>query len=175
MVKNVNVEARVPVYNVLKMPVIGKLLNIRLSSGQIYTCLAGGARVEEILSDGSTVLLNAHNYNKVNEVKKTNIITDDAARKAAEEAQKLAELEAAQKAEEEAKRKAEEETKKLAEEAARKAAEDKRKEEEAKRLAAEQAKKEAQEKAKNQNKPTEEPADKEDTTSKNNNSNKDKK
>ena len=71
MVKNVNVTAKYPVYNVLKTPIIGKLVNIRLADNQIYACLAGNAKVEEILEDGSTLLLNAHNYNKVNTHKVT--------------------------------------------------------------------------------------------------------
>ena len=179
MVKNVNVTAKYPVYNVLKTPIIGKLVNIRLADNQIYACLAGNAKVEEILSDGSTLLLNAHNYNKVNTPKTTvekNKKEEELAKAA--EAKRLAEEAAKQK---EAQEKAEaERAKKLAEEeAARKAAEEKRKAEEAKRLAekeaAEKAQKEAQEKAEAEKKASEETADKEDTTSKNNNTNKGKK
>lgn len=172
MVKNVNVTAKYPVYNVLKTPIIGKLANIRLADNQIYACLAGNAKVEEILEDGSTLLLNAHNYNKVNTPKVTVDKKKEEELAKAAEAKRLAE-EAAKKAEEEKARKLAEE------EAARKAAEEKRKAEEAKRLAekeaAEKAQKEAQEKAEAEKKASEETADKEDTTSKNNNTNKGKK
>ena len=88
MVKKVNVFTTKTIYNVLKTPIIGTIFNIRLSTNQIYTCLAGGARVEEILNDGTKLTLGISNYNKEN-----NPVVDNAALKAKEEAAKKAEAE----------------------------------------------------------------------------------
>ena len=145
MVKNVNITTTKPIYNVFKTPIVGTVLNTRLSTNQIYTCLAGGARVDEILSNGKKVVLGINNYNKDNEPK---VDINEAERKAAElKAKEEAEKKAAElKAQEEAKAKAEAE-KRAREEAERKAAELKAKEE-AERLAAEKkAKEEAEKKA----------------------------
>ena len=62
----VNVTTSKPIYNVLKTPIIGTIFNIRLSTNQIYTCLAGGAKVEEILNNGTKITLGINNYNKEN-------------------------------------------------------------------------------------------------------------
>ena len=105
MVKNVNITTTKPIYNVFKTPIVGTVLNTRLSTNQIYTCLAGGARVDEILSNGKKVVLGINNYNKDNEPK---VDINEAERKAAElkakeEAERLA---AEKKAKEEAEKKA---------------------------------------------------------------------
>ena len=150
MVKKVNVFTTKTIYNVIKTPIIGTIFNIRLSTNQIYTCLAGGARVEEILNDGTKLTLGISNYNKEN-----NPVVDNAALKVKEEAAKKAEAErlaaeaAAKEAEEKAKREAEEKAKREEEERIKKEAELKAKEEaakkaEAERLAAEAAAKEAE-------------------------------
>ena len=144
MVKKVNVFTTKTIYNVLKTPIIGTIFNIRLSTNQIYTCLAGGARVEEILNDGTKLTLGISNYNKEN-----NPVVDNAALKAKEEAAKKAEAERLAAEAEKAKREAEENAKREEEERSKKEAELKAKEEaakkaEAERLAAEAAAKETE-------------------------------
>lgn len=144
MVKKVNVFTTKTIYNVLKTPIIGTIFNIRLSTNQIYTCLAGGARVEEILNDGTKLTLGISNYNKEN-----NPVVDNTALKAKEETAKKAEAERLAAEAEKAKREAEEKAKREEEERAKKEAELKAKEEaakkaEAERLAAEAAAKESE-------------------------------
>lgn len=139
MVKVVDITADRKIYGVLKMPIVGKMNSVRLSSNQIYKCLADGARVEEILPNGNRLLLNAHNYNTENyTAPKPNVVDE------AEKIRKEQELEKAKRIEEAAKRaEAEKARKKAEEEAAKKAAE----EAEAKRLAEEAKKAEEEAKA----------------------------
>ena len=64
--KKVNVIANSPVHGVEITPMIGKFMNRQMTEDQIYRCLVGGAKVEEVLPNGNTVLLNFTNYNKDN-------------------------------------------------------------------------------------------------------------
>lgn len=64
--KKVNVIANSPVHGVEITPMIGKFMNRQMTEDQIYRCLVGGAKVEEILPNGNTTLLNFTNYNKDN-------------------------------------------------------------------------------------------------------------
>lgn len=69
MVKKVNVVARIPVRNVYP-PLHGEYKGISMSPSNILKCILGRATVDEILSDGSTLRLNARNYNTDNTPKK---------------------------------------------------------------------------------------------------------
>ena len=64
--KKVNVIANSPVHGVEITPMIGKFMNRQMTEDQIYRCLVGGAKVEEVLPNGNTILLNFTNYNKDN-------------------------------------------------------------------------------------------------------------
>lgn len=74
MIKTVNISTRIPIRNV-KPPLQGNYKNIKMDTSDIVKCLNRRARVEEVLSDGTTVQLTLSNYykdhsNLVNMVKK---------------------------------------------------------------------------------------------------------
>lgn len=66
MVKKVNVIAQIPIRTVYP-PIYGSYSGIMMSPSVIFKCILHKAIVEEILSDGSTIRLNATNYNTVND------------------------------------------------------------------------------------------------------------
>lgn len=66
MVKKVNVIAQIPIRTVYP-PIYGSYSGIMMSPSTIFKCILHKAVVEEILSDGSTIRLNATNYNTVND------------------------------------------------------------------------------------------------------------
>ena len=66
MVKKVNIIASRPV-RTMYPPIYGTYEGVSMSPANILKCLLHKAHVEEVLSDGSTVVLNMNNYNKVNE------------------------------------------------------------------------------------------------------------
>lgn len=61
MKKRVNVYPYLPV-RALKHPIIGNTFNVELYTGEILNCICAKAKVEEILNDGSKVVLNLNNY-----------------------------------------------------------------------------------------------------------------
>lgn len=63
MIKTVNVFTRIPIRNV-KPPLQGNYKNIKMHTSDIVKCLNRRARVEEVLSDGTKILLNLSNYYK---------------------------------------------------------------------------------------------------------------
>lgn len=63
MIKTVNVFTRIPIRNV-KPPLQGNYKNIKMDTSDIVKCLNRRARVEEVLSDGTKILLNLSNYYK---------------------------------------------------------------------------------------------------------------
>lgn len=66
MVKKVNVIAQIPIRTVYP-PIYGSYHGIMMSPSVIFKCIAHKAIVEEILPDGSTIRLDATNYNTVND------------------------------------------------------------------------------------------------------------
>lgn len=64
--KRVNVTTVVAV-RTTNPPICGTLQNIEMTTGDILKCLCKRAKVEEILSDGSTIRLNMKNYYTDNE------------------------------------------------------------------------------------------------------------
>ena len=66
MVKKVNVIAQIPIRSVYP-PIYGSYSGIMMSPSVIFKCIAHKAVVEEILPDGSTIRLNANNYNTIND------------------------------------------------------------------------------------------------------------
>lgn len=65
MVKNVKIHAPIAIKTV-KPTIYGDIDKISMSPATILKCLIGRATVWEILSDGSLLKLNNHNYNTVN-------------------------------------------------------------------------------------------------------------
>lgn len=65
--KIVNINSPSVLY-VLTPPLSGVFNSIELSLGDIKACIMQGARVEEVLSNGTTVKLDLKNYNKDNTV-----------------------------------------------------------------------------------------------------------
>lgn len=63
MIKTVNISTRIPIRNV-KPPLQGNYRNIKMDTSDIVKCLNRRARVEEVLSDGTTVQLTLSNYYK---------------------------------------------------------------------------------------------------------------
>lgn len=78
MVKLVNITSKVAIRTVTPK-ICGTHENVLMSTGDILRCILMRARVEEILSDGSTVILNLSNYNKDNTKKSQNVCIDDTA------------------------------------------------------------------------------------------------
>lgn len=65
MIKKVNVYPVHPILTI-KNAIYHTALNIDLSVGDIRNCIYARAKVEEILPDGSLLVLNLKNYNKCN-------------------------------------------------------------------------------------------------------------
>lgn len=65
MKKLVNVHAKGAVRTVTP-PIYGDMYNIELTTGMIYKCMCARAIVDEVMPDGSTLRLNASNYDKDN-------------------------------------------------------------------------------------------------------------
>lgn len=61
MTKRVNINAPIAIRNITP-PIYGTCNNIVMSTGDILKCLCKRAKVEEILPDGSTVVLTMKNY-----------------------------------------------------------------------------------------------------------------
>ena len=78
MVKLVNITSKVAIRTVTPK-ICGTHENVLMSTGDILRCILMRASVEEILSDGSTVILNLGNYNKDNTKKSKNVCIDDTA------------------------------------------------------------------------------------------------
>ena len=76
MVKLVNITSKVAIRTVTPK-ICGTHRNVLMSTGDILRCILMRAHVEEILSDGSTVILNLGNYNKDNTKKSQNICIDN--------------------------------------------------------------------------------------------------
>ena len=72
MVKLVNITSKVAIRTVTPK-ICGTHKNILMSTGDIMRCICMRAHVEEVLPDGTTVVLNSANYNKNN----FNNITDN--------------------------------------------------------------------------------------------------
>lgn len=68
MKKLVNIDSPAILY-VLTPPLKGVINKIEMDVKNIRYCLTKGAKVEEILADGSVVRLDLDNYNKVTELK----------------------------------------------------------------------------------------------------------
>ena len=64
--KLVNVYTKAPIRGMSGMPIRSTTRAIKLSVADIHACIVNKASVEEILIDGSTVLLTFTNYNKDN-------------------------------------------------------------------------------------------------------------
>lgn len=67
MIKKVNVYPVLPILTI-RNAIYHTALNIDLSVGDIRNCIYARAKVEEILPDGSLLVLNLKNYNKCNYV-----------------------------------------------------------------------------------------------------------
>ena len=65
MVKKVNVIAMIPVRTTYP-PIYGTYKGVAMTPANILKCLLHKAKVEEILSDGSILPLDFHNYNTLN-------------------------------------------------------------------------------------------------------------
>lgn len=65
MIKIVNVKPVLPIM-ALRTPIMGEVLNCKLSDGDILQCIYSRAFVDEVLEDGTLVRLNLSNYNKDN-------------------------------------------------------------------------------------------------------------
>lgn len=65
MKKLVNVYPKTSIYGT-EFPILSNCLNIKLSIGDIRTCLNLRARVEEILKNGQKINLNFQNFDKDN-------------------------------------------------------------------------------------------------------------
>lgn len=76
MVKLVNITSKVAIRTVTPK-ICGTHKNVLMPTGDILRCILMRAHVEEILSDGSTVILNLGNYNKDNTKKIQNVCIDD--------------------------------------------------------------------------------------------------
>ena len=76
MNKLVNIISKVAIRTVTPK-ICGVHKNVLMSTGDILRCICMRAHVEEILPDGSTVVLNSTNYNKDNNKIDRHIITDD--------------------------------------------------------------------------------------------------
>lgn len=66
MKKKVNIFVRTPIYTV-KPPILRNVMGVYMNDGDIQRCLWGGAKVEEVFTNGVTFSLNLSNYNKVND------------------------------------------------------------------------------------------------------------
>lgn len=76
MDKLVNIASKVAIRTVTPK-ICGVHKNILMSTGDILRCICMRAHVEEILPDGSTVVLNSTNYNKDNTKKIHYVIADE--------------------------------------------------------------------------------------------------
>ena len=76
MIKLVNITSKVAIRTVTPK-ICGTHKNILMSTGDILRCICMRAHVEEILPDGSTIVLNSTNYNKDNTGKIHYIIADE--------------------------------------------------------------------------------------------------
>lgn len=76
MDKLVNIVSKVAIRTVTPK-ICGVHKNILMSTGDILRCICMRAHVEEILPDGSTVVLNSTNYNKDNTKKIHYVIADE--------------------------------------------------------------------------------------------------
>ena len=72
MIKKVNVIAQIPVRTVYP-PIYGTYKGILMSPSTIFKCITHKAVVEEVLSDGSTIRLDATNYNTINDPEDTKV------------------------------------------------------------------------------------------------------
>ena len=76
MKKIVNIESPVGLY-VFTPPMSGVFKKVELSTGDIKSCIMQGAKVEEILHDGTLLRLDLRNYDKQNvrvEVVETSVV-----------------------------------------------------------------------------------------------------
>lgn len=81
MIKIVNVNARIPIRNVVP-PIHGYHAGLEMHTEDILKCLTRRAIVHEVLSDGKLVQLNMHNYYIDNEpVKKAVEVKEEAPKK----------------------------------------------------------------------------------------------
>lgn len=84
MVKIVDVYSDRPIDGVINGTIVGKVMNISLSSNQIYTLMARGATVNEILSNGEKIPLTNRNYNTDNNPVKKVVVDKETITKAEE-------------------------------------------------------------------------------------------
>lgn len=66
MKKKVNIFVRTPIYTV-KPPILRNVMGVYINDADIQRCLWGGAKVEEVFTNGVTFSLNLTNYNKIND------------------------------------------------------------------------------------------------------------
>ena len=78
MFKLVNIISKVAIRTVTPK-ICGVHKNVLMSVGDILKCICMRAYVEEILPDGSTIVLNSTNYNKDNTKNIQYVITDEKA------------------------------------------------------------------------------------------------
>ena len=64
--KLVNVYTRSPIRSMSGLPIRSSTRSIKLSISDIHACIIAKAKVEEVLIDGSVLILNLANYNKDN-------------------------------------------------------------------------------------------------------------
>ena len=66
MIKTVNVFTSRVIRSLKGVPIRSNMRGIKLDTDDILTCITNKAKVEEILPNGKTILLNLANYNTVN-------------------------------------------------------------------------------------------------------------
>lgn len=76
MKKRVNIETCIPL-TIFQSPIVGKVMNLELTTDEIYSCICQKALVEEILSNGSTVALDFSNYATDNEIQEINTVSSE--------------------------------------------------------------------------------------------------
>lgn len=76
MKKRVNIETCIPL-TIFQSPIVGKVMNLELTTDEIYSCICQKALVEEILSNGSTVALDFSNYAIDNEIQEINTVPSE--------------------------------------------------------------------------------------------------
>lgn len=76
MSKIVNIYPTQPITSV-NPPIRGKLMGVRRTNSDIRACIIGRARVEEVLKDGRTVLLDFTNYDKDNSIEEESPVVEE--------------------------------------------------------------------------------------------------
>ena len=76
MSKIVNIYPTQPITSV-NPPIRGKLMGVRRTNSDIRACIIGRARVEEVLKDGRTVLLDFTNYDKDNSIQEAAPVVEE--------------------------------------------------------------------------------------------------